>query len=394
MDEFLKRTWAQINLDNIIHNLKTIETTLHNNSRVMAVVKADAYGHGDSYVALSLEKHGVKWFGVSNIEEAISLRTSGIKGDILIFGSTPSSLCTTIHKYNITQTVCSEEYAKSLNKQAIENNIKIKCHLKLDTGMGRIGFLGQEIIKNPSPIISTLSLPNLEFGGVFTHFPSADENTEESKEYTRRQFYIFSKVCDIIKENGFEPGLKHCCNSAGLLSFPEMHLDLVRPGIILYGLSPSQELKGQIDIKPAMDLFSTISMIKTISSGHSISYGRTYKTNKTTKIATVPIGYADGYPRILSGKSTMIVNGSTAPVIGRICMDSTMIDITNIDAAEGDVVTVFGGSNGTYLSTETVAELAGTICYELVCILGKRVSRVYIEGGKQIAATKYNGVKY
>lgn len=394
MKSFLKRTWAKIDLDNIVYNLKSVRSILSPETEVMGVVKADAYGHGDTYVAHTLEQNGVKWFGVSNIEEAISLRTSGITGDILIFGKTPVSLASTLYIHNITQTVYSKNYALQLNCEAVRKGIKIKCHLKLDTGMGRIGFLAGDAVRDISILTDVLNLSNLDFGGIFTHFPSADEDTDESRAFTKNEFALFTEICDRLESMGIDVGLRHCCNSAGTISFPEMHLDIVRPGVVLYGLSPSHELAGKMDLKPAMELFSTISLIKTVDEGCPISYGRTYKTKSPSKIATIPIGYADGYPRILSGRSRMLVGGKYAPVVGRVCMDSTMIDITGIDASEGDIVTVFGKNGDNIISTDHIADLAGTICYELVCILGKRVSRVYIQNGRQIAATKYNGVQY
>ena len=381
MQSMLKRTWAEINLDNLRHNFKVIKDSVKNGAKIMAVVKADAYGHGDRYVSKELEKCGADWFAVSNIEEAFSLRKSGIKKPILIFGITPINYVKDLFECNITQTVFSKEYAKELNDEAKKQGVSIECHLKLDSGMSRIGFR----CDSEDDFLSAKEcyfLSNLKFTGVFTHFAVADENSEMSKDFTKEQFLKFKAFTDRLKENGCETGLVHCCNSAGVLSYPEYHLDMVRPGLILYGLNPSDECTND-KLLPVMQLKSVVSMVKTIPADMSVSYGRTFVTAKETKLATVCLGYADGYPRSLSNRGEVLVRGHRAKIAGRVCMDQIIIDVTGIDdVCENDVVTLFGSDNGEFISTDDLAKLDNTISYELVCLIGKRVPRLYFKDNK------------
>lgn len=382
-ESMLKRTWAEINLDNLRHNFNVIKKSVKGGAKIMAVVKADAYGHGDHYVSKELDECGADFFAVSNIEEALSLRKSGIKKPILIFGITPTKYVSDLAKLNITQTVFSKEYAKELNDSAENSGVAVDCHLKLDSGMSRIGFR----CESEDDFVfakECYSLSNLNFTGVFTHFAVADENSESSKEFTKEQFENFARFVERLKDNGCNVGLVHCCNSAGVLSYPQFHLDMVRPGLILYGLNPSDECVCQ-ELLPVMQLKSVVSMVKTIPADRSVSYGRTFVTPRETTLATVCIGYADGYPRSLSNRGEVLIRGKRAKIVGRVCMDQIIIDVTGIEGVrENDVVTLFGHDGNEFIGTDDLAKLDGTISYELVCLIGKRVPRLYFKGNTPI----------
>lgn len=387
--DFLRRTWAEVDLDNLVYNCRSINKILSPGSQMMAVVKADAYGHGDIAVACELESQGVGWFGVSNIEEALRLRDAGIKGEILILGPTPTEYCNIIYENNITQTIHTAEYAKKLGDVAQQEDVRIKCHIKVDTGMHRIGFDSRcvEIIDQLQQLYTSLSL---EVTGIFTHFASADELSEDGIAYTEGQFSSFMRICTHLEDRGISLGLRHCCNSAGTILYPQMHLDLVRCGIILYGMDPSAQCKGKIDIKPVMNLYSVVTMVKEIVEGDQISYGRIYTAKEKRRVATVAIGYADGYNRNLSGRGRMIVKGQYAPVIGRVCMDQLLVDITNIkDVKEGDTVTIVGRQGSACLDFDEMAALCDTINYEKTCLVGRRVTRVFRKGGSLSKVLSY-----
>ena len=387
---YLKRSWATVNLNNLDYNIGEIKKLVAPDCAIMGVVKADAYGHGDAMIANRLVANGVNWFGVSNIEEALSLRNKGIDKDILIFGDTPCSFAAILANKNITQTVYSPEYARALNYAAQKLGVTVKVHIKLDTGMGRIGFVCYD---NISAVVEDVAmaadLPCLNATGIFTHFSVADEAGEQSKLYTQMQFDRFMSVCDTLKLQGVTFKYRHCCNSAGVLCYPEMHLDMVRPGIILYGLSPSIDVADRVHLKPVMELKSVVSLVKEIDDGCSVSYGRTYTAHGSRKIAAVCIGYADGYTRTLSGKARMIVGGQYAYVAGKVCMDQLMLDVTGIDVKSGDVVTVFGKSGSSSISVDELALLSGSINYEMVCLIGRRVPRVYLDNDKEVAVVDY-----
>ena len=393
MNDYLKRTWAEINLDHIADNVKAIQSKLRPGCRIMGVVKADAYGHGDKYAADCLRRQGVSWFGVSNLEEALSLRRQGFTEDILIFGITPASHAGTLACQSITQTVFSLEYAEKLSAAAAEQGVTLSVHIKLDTGMGRIGF---STFDGPAPAAESAgkvyNLPGLNPTGIFTHFSAADESQEDSRKYTLEQFQRFQGTCTELERRGFSCGLRHCCNSAAMLNYPQMHLDMVRPGNIIYGLYPSTDClrERKIELKPAMELKSMVSMVKEMAEGRSVSYGRTYETPGRRIVATVPIGYADGYTRRLSNKARVLIHGQFAPQVGNVCMDQMMVDVTEIpQVKEGDIVTLFGQQEGKVIPVEELAELTGTINYEIVCVLGRRVPRIYLEGGNKIAVVDY-----
>lgn len=381
MQNFLKRTWAEINLDHLLHNHAVIAKALHPTADMMAVVKADAYGHGAVYVAKTLQEAGVSYFAVSNLEEALQLRAADITQPILILSYTPATEVTTLAAHHLTQTVISLSHAKELNAAAEKAGISLPVHFKLDTGMSRVGFVHQTTTdrrKAAEEIAASCALPALSPEGIFTHFATADEQDDAM---TNEQFARFEQTVSDLSDKGIRFTHKHCCNSAATERFSNMHLDLVRPGIILYGLAPDASwMQALLPLKPVMQLKTVISMVKTIPAGASVSYGATFTAKTDMQIATVPIGYADGYPRCMRGKAHMLVNGAVAPLVGRVCMDQCMLDVTGLNAKAGDIVTVFGDG----LSVDTYAAWMDSINYEAVCLVGKRVPRVYLRDGKQI----------
>lgn len=392
MCDYLKRSWAEIDLDCISHNMKVIRSLLAPGCKVLGVVKADAYGHGDKKVALQMQADGVDWFGISNIEEGVGLRQAGIIKPILIFGATPVECAGTLARYRITQALFSPEYAEELSAAAVEAGVQVDVHVKVDTGMTRIGFVCTDGIGAAADRIArACALPHLHPTGIFTHFAVSDELSEQSQAYTRGQFEKFMAVLEKLREKGITFPLRHCCNSAGVINYPEMHLDMVRPGIICYGLSPSDELRREADLRQAMTLKSVISMVKDVPEGSSVSYGRKFVSARPSRIATVPIGYADGYNRLLGGRAHALVRGEEAPVVGRVCMDQIMLDVTDVPGIQaGDEVTLLGDDGqGGRISINAVGALCGTIGYEVVCLIGKRVPRVYLKDGKQVGVVDY-----
>ena len=391
MTEFLKRTWAQIDLDAIQENFRTIESSLAPGAKSMAIVKADAYGHGAGYVARCLQAAGASWFGVSNLEEAMQIRNAGIVEPILILAYTPPAEAARLAAFSVTQAVLNLDYARRLDREAAKAGVQVRIHVKIDTGMTRIGLPysrpgedGQTI----DDIQQISALPHLAAEGVFTHFASADEENDDG--YTRRQFDAFMDALARLEARGITFSLRHCCNSAGIMRYPEMHLDLVRPGIILYGLSPAPWMKPLIPLCPAMELKTVVSMVKTVPAGTQVSYGRTYTAGRDTTLATVPIGYADGYPRLMSNRAHMLLEGKKVPVVGRVCMDQCMLDVSDVpDPREGMTVTVFGRDNGLELPVEEIAALSDSINYETICLIGKRVPRIFLSGGHVIGKLNY-----
>lgn len=383
MNNYFKRTWAEVNLDNIEHNYNIIKKQLSEKTKICCVIKADAYGHGSLELAQLYERLGADFFAVSNLEEALELRIGGISLPILILGYTPASYAKELAENNISQAVFSVEYAKQLSESAKSLGVCVKVHLKIDTGMSRIGIMCQNIERDnaPSQALEIFALDGLNVTGIFTHFAVSDEK-DEGREYTEHQLECFKYVISALKDSGIDTDniICHCANSAAIMDYARTQIDMVRAGIILYGLAPSGKLKGQLDLRPAMEIKSVVAHIKEIEKGTTVSYGRTFTADKKMRIATVPIGYADGYIRSLAGDAYMIVGGKKAKVVGRICMDQCMLDVTDIDNIKvGDVVTVVGKVGDAEISTDDVAAWTGTINYEVVCLVGKRVPRVYIK---------------
>ncbi len=381
MHTILKRTWAEIDLDRLRHNWETIRRVVHKDTRMMAVVKADAYGHGAVTVSRVLDSLGADCFAVSNLDEAIQLRDAGIKRPLLILSYTPPAEAATLARYGITQTVISADYAAALSAAATAANVNITVHIKIDTGMSRVGFVHHHAADRETvaaAVIAAAKLPHLCAEGIFTHFASADEQDDC---FVKEQFSRFMQTVEDAAAGGVHFAVRHCANSAAIERFPEMQLDMVRPGIILYGLAPDDSwMHGLLPLQPVMQLKTVISMVKTLPAGETLSYNRTYTTARETTVATVPIGYADGYARTMSNTAHMLLHGKKVPVIGRVCMDQCMLDVSGVPARVGDIVTVFGDA----LTTEQYAAWMHTINYEAVCLIGKRVPRVYMENGEAV----------
>ena len=392
MDKFVKRTWAKVDINSIRHNFREIKNKLNKKTKILCVLKADAYGHGAEFLVKEYEKLGADWYGVSNLDEAMQLRKVGAKQPILIFGYTPCDCVEVLANNNISQAVFSFEYAKKMQEECQSRGVKIKAHLKIDTGMSRIGFFAQDAEsrnKSVQEILKIHAMPEIELEGIFTHFSVADD-VNHNREYTLRQIENFKKVIGDLEAHGVYIPLKHCCNSGGIINFPDMHLDMVRAGVILYGLYPSEEVRDKINLKPAMQLKTVVSQVKDIPGGTSVSYGRTFVAEKGIKVASVAVGYADGYSIKFSNNSEMLIHGKRAKILGRVCMDQLMLDVSGIEnVAEGDEVTIFGESGGSILTVDELAKKIGTINYEIICLVGKRVPRVYVDDGEVVGSVSY-----
>ena len=381
-------TWAEIDLNAYAHNITELKRITRNGARLMAVVKANGYGHGAIEVARKALENGAQYLGVARINEAVQLRTAGLDAPILIFGYTPPDLAETLIRYDLTQTVYSIAAANTLSGIAGRQGKKIKVHIKVDSGMGRLGLLLKEpTAGNPGdrpatdPVQQALAisrLSGLTVEGTLTHFATADST---DKSYANRQLEKFLDFVDRLRREGLEPPIKHAANSGALIDLPESHLDMVRPGIATYGLYPSGEVnKNKVDLKPVMTLKSRIIHLKKVPAGFNISYGITYQTNKSTTIATVPIGYADGFNRLLSNRGHMLVHGQRVPIVGRVCMDLTMLDVGNVpDVAIEDDVVVFGQHQNESVTADEMASTLNTINYEIVSTITARVPRIYVK---------------
>lgn len=380
MDKIMRPVWAEIDLDILANNMRNIKK-LAGDKEVMAVVKADAYGHGALDVAPCLLENGASRLAVAMLTEAVELRNNNITAPIMILGYTPLYLGEELINYDIEQTIYDLDYAKELSALAISLNKKAKVHIALDTGMGRIGFL--PTYESFNAIGEICSLDGLDVIGIFTHFSSSDE---KDKDYTQYQFNQIYDFIDKLESEGINIPLKHASNSAAIIDLPNTYLDAIRAGIILYGYYPSNEVqKENLSIKPALTLKARIAHVKELESGMYISYNRTFKTSRKSKIATIPIGYADGYIRTLKHEAKVIVNGQLAPIVGNICMDQFMIDVTDIDDVKsGDEVILLGESNGIKFNADDLAKCMNSINYEVLCLLKKRVPRAYIKNGKII----------
>ena len=367
MEDIVKRAWAEIDLSALEHNYKEIRKHLPQGCRFLGIVKADAYSHGAVPIARELERLGAEYLAVACLDEAIALRDAGIKTPIIILGTTSARYADTLHRYDLTQTVCSLEMAKELSHELGEKSLKV--HYKIDTGMGRLGFSAN---KATDGIVEALSLKNLLAEGIYTHFAVSDEPDDS---FTMVQFKRFiDAVKNIEERSGHIFEIKHCANSGAVINFRETCLDMVRPGLILYGYTPSGD-SCELDLKPVMSFKARISSINEHQVADTISYGRRYTVaDKPIKAAVVGVGYADGLQRALSDNMDMVVNGHRAKQIGRICMDMCMLDVTDISCEVGDEVTIFGPN----APVTKLAEKAGTISYELLCAISPRVPRVYI----------------
>lgn len=392
MTDTLNRTWTEIHLDRLDNNVRCIRNILSPGARIMGIVKADAYGHGAVAVARRMRGLGVEYFGVSNMDEAIELRRAGITEPILAISYTPPTQAARLAQYNITQTVVSAEHAAALDAAAQQAGVKLSVHVKVDTGMSRVGLVCRtpDAVEDVAVTIAQICrLPALDAEGIFTHFACSDDKDDGG--FTEHQFSIYMALLDKLGEQGITFAIRHCCNSAATLRFPHMHLDMVRPGIILYGPYLSdcmRELEG--GLQPVMELKTTISMVKDLSAGVPVSYNRTYAADTPTRVATLPIGYADGYSRQLSNRGEMLVCGQRVPVIGRVCMDQTFIDVSDVPkATEGTEVTVFGSDGDAELPIGELSAALDTIVYETLCLITRRVPRRYFDKGEPVGEVNY-----
>lgn len=376
-----ERVKAVVSLDAIAHNFAEMKKNIAKGTKIVAVIKADGYGHGAEAIARLIEDYDYIWgFAVATPEEALQLRTFGVKKPILILGIVFEEYFTQMIAKEIRLTVCTYEMAQKLSEEAQRQGRDVHIHIDLDTGMSRIGFADRQ--ESVEEIKKISQLPNLKIEGMFTHFARADE-TDRSPAIDQLNRYLnFAKL---LEDAGIQIPMKHCSNSAGIIRVPEANLNAVRAGITIYGIYPSNEVERDIvKLIPAMELKSHISYIKTVEPGAAFSYGGTFTAKKEMKVATIPVGYADGYPRSLSNKGWVLIHGKKAPILGRVCMDQFMVDITKIpDAKAGDEVTLIGKDGKEFISIEKFGDLSGRFSYEFACDISKRVPRVYIKDGKE-----------
>ena len=376
------RACARIDLDAFRHNVEEIKKKTGENTGLMGVIKTNAYGHGAVVLGRELVALGADWLAVACVDEGIELRNGGISLPILVLGYTSPDQYEDLFRFDITPTVFSMEMARAMDEAARAAGRTLNIHIKVDTGMGRIGYTVTR--ENAEEILEISRLKHLEVEGLFTHFACADMAGADYKEITQRQYRRYCQMEQWLLEGGLNIPVKHCANSAGIMDDPEMHKDMVRAGIILYGLYPSDEMSREsLELWPVMSLESHVTYIKTVEPGDGISYGYTYIAPRKTVVATIPVGYGDGYPRLLSNKGCVLIRGQRAPIIGRVCMDQFMVDISDIDGVcEGDLVTLVGHDGEESISLDELAALTGTISYELACDIGRRVPRLYIKDGK------------
>ena len=377
MEHFImgnSRVCARIDLDAVRHNFSVMRSGMREDTKICAVVKTDAYGHGAAEIASMLEKEDWIWgFAVAAVPEGVSLRDHGIRKPILVLGFTFREDYETMAALGIRPAVFRLDMAMELSEAALRCGTVLPVHIAVDTGMTRIGlFPGEEAV---SVISSIAELPGLNIEGIFTHFARADE---ADKSNVRAAFGRFSSFCEELAQKGISIPIRHCSNSACILEYPEAHMDMVRAGITIYGIYPSDEVaRTQPELKPVMQLKSHIAAIREVPSGTPVSYGGTFVTERVTRVATIPVGYGDGYPRSLSGKGCVLIGGKRAPILGRVCMDQFMVDVTDIPAHELEEVTLMGEDHGSFLSVYELSELSGRFPYEFVCVIGKRVPREY-----------------
>ncbi len=376
-----RRVHADIDLDAVLFNFDQMSKNIPAGTKIMAVVKTDAYGHGAVPIATMIENYDYLWgFATATVDEAVELRQAGIKKPILILGYTFPECYSHIVKYDIRQTIFQLDMAQALSAEAVRQNKKAYVHIKLDTGMGRIGYQNAEKAATDAAVMK--ELPGIELEGVFTHFANADT---KNREFTLKQMDKFSHMIQAMEEVGARFELKHCANSAGIIEFSEEKFNLVRAGIISFGMWPSNEVKKDVvHLKPILSLLSHVVYVKEVEPGTTISYGSTWAADSRRKIATVPIGYGDGYPRSLSNKGYVLIEGQKAPIVGRVCMDQLMIDVTEIEGEikVGDRVTLIGTDGDLTITAEELGDLSGRFNYELICDLGNRIPRLYFQDGK------------
>ena len=374
MNTQTERTWAEISPENILHNMRAIRASLPDGTKFLGVVKANAYGHGAVTVARALEENGADYLAVACLPEAVELREAGVRMPILILGVTPPEDTAKLLQYDITQAAANAESAAAYSAAAVAAGGRLRVHIKTDTGMSRLGFLCDEahIAESAEAIAAACALPGLSPEGIFMHFAVSDEPGEDCKAYTRRQFARFTAVIDALRSRGITFAIRHCAATGGTLYYPEFALDMVRPGILLYGYGDPQ---GKLGLRPGMTLKSRVCAVKRYPAGTKISYGGTYTTQRETRMGVIPVGYADGLHRTLSNQAAFWTKDGYAPQRGRICMDMCMIDLTELPGVGvGDEVELFGA----HVDLEELAAKAGTISYELLCAVSPRVPRIVI----------------
>ncbi len=374
------RVYARIDLDAIAYNMEQMKQNLSPETDIIAVIKADGYGHGAVQIAEMLEHMDYVWgFAVATLDEAVVLRTEGTKKPILVLGCVFPDQYLEMLKHDIRMNIYTEEMAESISRMAASKGLMAHMHIKLDTGMGRLGF---DISEASVEAITRISkMKNVDMEGIFTHFAKADE---ADKTFTEKQLKDFSWMTERLKDNGVTFTYEHCANSAAIIDVKEANYDLVRAGISIYGLYPSEGVeKSNVKLKPALALKSHVAFVKDIEAGTPVSYGGTFVADKRMRIATIPVGYADGYPRNLSNAGYVLIRGKKAPILGRVCMDQFMVDVTEIDGASfGDKVTLIGQDGNESITVEDLSEISGRFNYEFICDLGKRIPRVFVKNGK------------
>lgn len=374
------RIYAAVDLDAVLYNLESMKKNIHRDTKIIAVLKADGYGHGAVPLAREIAPLSYIWgIAVATVEEGMELRRAGISKPILILGYTYEEDYETIVREDFRPAVFKISMANRLSEEAVKAGKTIKIHIKVDTGMTRIGY--RDIKKDVPEILAISNLPGVEIEGIFTHFARADE-TDTAPAYTQLNKYL--EFLRELEKMGLSIPVKHCSNSAGIIRIPEANFDAVRAGVILYGMYPSQEVeKEPVPLRPVMEIKSHIAYIKTVEPGVEVSYGGTYTTQKVTRIATIPVGYADGYARGLSNKGSVLIRGRRAPILGRVCMDQFMVDVTEIpEARELDEVTLLGKDGVERITMEELGEISGRFNYEFACCISKRVPRIYIKNGQ------------
>ncbi len=382
----IRPAWLEIDMDKILHNMSEIRRIVRPQTQIMAVLKANAYEHGACEMAELLQNRGADRFAVAELDEAIELRRHNITAPILILGTILPEQAPEVVLYGIDVPIFDYHCAAAFSQEAVRQQRTIRFHIKIDTGMGRIGY-------RPSPetieeIVKISKLPNVIIDGIFTHFATADE---ADKSFTREQYQKFIGICGALEKRGVKINVRHCANSAAIIDLPEYNCDMVRAGIILYGFSPSPEVNMKnTTLAPVMSFKCRITYIKKIAKGDSISYGRKFIASSERIIATLPVGYADGYTRMLSGKAQVLVHGKRAKVVGNICMDQCMIDITDIRGVEvGDEVVLYGTQGDDAITPDELAAKLGTINYEILCMMPRRLPRIYLRHNKPVVYTNY-----
>lgn len=378
MDAQMKRTWAEVDFDKLAHNYHALRGLAPAGTKYLGLVKADAYGHGAVPVAKKLEELGADYLGVACLDEAIEVREAGVKTPILILGCTSSIYAAELVKYNITQACYDLEYAKELSAGAQKAGGTITVHIQCDTGMTRLGFMCHEdtMEKSASEIIEAVKLPGLKVEGIFTHFSDSDG----SEEYTMLQFGRFQDIIQRVRDLGYEFEIRHCANSAATLLYPATYLDMIRPGIVQFGHFPDAKMDHALcDLVPVLELKSRVATVRDVPANTPVSYGRTNTLTRPSRLAVIPVGYGDGFCRGFSNKLTVLINGKKLPIVGRICMDMCMVDVTDApDVKEGDVAILYGSDGTSDQPVEAGAEIMNTISYELLCVLTKRIPRIYL----------------